>query len=239
MIHLFHGENTTASRDAYRAAVDRAKQSAPNAECVVLSGVTLTETTLIEALEAQSLFGGDKIICIEGLFSRRVSKEKTDIIEQLVDSTSNTPPLTLLLWESKLVTPSVLKKLSALKHCAITEFKLSKTLFKFLDALQPGNAKTVSTLFASTIETEAPELVMFFMIRRITQLLLAKSKDSKALSGIYSDWQKTQLAQQASTWTIEKLIKMHKKLLDIDLSIKDGSSCISLAPQLDILCASL
>lgn len=239
MLYLFHGDNNLASRNAYYATARRLKGQFPHAELLRLNGNKLTETELIQALEAPSLLGISRIIRIEGLLSRRKSKEKDKLIKRLAEQHLQSTDYSLLLWEAKPATPSTLKKLKALKDCRIQEFKLSKFLFKFLDSLRPQNGKQLSLLLHKTLETDPPELVMFMLVRRITELLLAVGGGSTALDGVRFDWQKAKLRRQAQAWKFAILLKIHRRLLEIDEAIKTGSTPADLTTHLDILLASI
>lgn len=256
MLSIFHGENTAQSRKALNETLENLRVKFPNSEIIRLDGAKLTETELIQALEAQSMFtlselvlssvegaegfSDNRIIHIDGLLSRRPLKEKELLIARITSSFSLQPlTFNLLLWEGKQLAPTVLKPFQKLKDCKILEFKLSKTLFAFLDSLAPKNAEKMTGLLASTLKTEPAELVMFMLVRRVTELLLATSKDSHTLDGVRSPWQRSQLEHQAKNWTEKQLLSFHKKLLEIDESTKTGSTPADLSAHLDIIIARL
>ena len=254
MIHVFHGENTTASRSSLNEQIAQLRSKLPDAEILHLDGAKLAETELINALESQSMFSSDRIVHIDGLLTRRPSKEKDRLCSQL---TAHSSPrsveagsqLNIIIWEPKQLTQTQLKPLQKCSDCQIQEFKLSKTLFAFLDSIKPNNAKQMIDLLSLTLKSEAPELVMFLLVRRVTELLLAVSRqpaspelqrgEPSALSGIKTPWQKERIVNQTKGWTIEELLSLHKKLLEIDEAIKTGSSASDLPTHLDILLASL
>lgn len=249
MIYIYHGENALASRNAYYSQLQISKKRFPLAEAVNLNGEKITLTELTEALEANSLFGNQRIIQIEGLFSRRRSKEKESLIQKLssfanppvgeAGATEDAQGLEILIYEPKQITPAVLKNIGGIKNCRISEFKLSNSLFQFLDGLRPENRIQSIKLFRNVIQTDAPELVNFMLIRRVTELLLAVGGNTKNLAGIYQEWQKQKIIQQAKFWKEAQLREFHKRLLEIDEAIKTGSTPIDLATHLDILVGSL
>ena len=237
MNYLFHGDNSTLSFTAAEELVGRLKVATPDAELLRLDGATLTQTFLIESLEAQSMFSEVRIIVVDNLLSRRPSKEKDTLIAYLVRAL-HASNLNLILWESKTVTAAVLKKLWA-KEIRIQEFKLTKTLWKFLESLRPQNSHSIVSLFESTVRNEPAELVMYWIVRRISELFLAKSSLPHALDSVKSDWQRENVKRQASLWTEDQLVTFHRKLLEIDELTKTGGTPIDLRTHLDILLASL
>lgn len=247
MLCIFHGDNTTTSRNALNETLDGLRAKFPNAEVLRLDGNSLAETELVEVLESPSMlamsavkgFSVDRIVHIDGLLSRRPSKEKERLVMKISDSSIQISELQILLWEGKQLSAAQLKSFQKNKYCKIQEFKLSKTLFAFLDSLAPKNGATMTALLASTLKTEAPELVMFMLVRRITELLLAVSHDSHVLDGVRSPWQRSQLSRQATHWTQPRLLEFHRKLLEIDEAIKTGSTASDAATHLDILILSL
>ena len=82
MLHIFHGDNSEPSRKSFIELIAKLKVNGAN-EVVRLNGDDLVKSDLIQALESQSLFGGDRIVAIEGLLSRRPSKEKDSLLSYL------------------------------------------------------------------------------------------------------------------------------------------------------------
>ena len=71
---VIHGDNLVASRNRLVELIDQAKSQSQ--EIVQLNGDKITSTELLQALESQSLFGTDRLVVIERLFSRVKSKRK-------------------------------------------------------------------------------------------------------------------------------------------------------------------
>lgn len=241
MLYLFHGDNQLASRNGAMAQLEQAKHQQSGAELIRLDGEKITETDLLESLETQSLLGNAKIIFINNLLSRRVSKEKDNLMNRFIRIYCELQPSpTVVLWEPKAVMATALKKFATLSNVRVQEFKLTKTLFKFLDAFRPGNNASMHALFEQTLKTDAAELVFFLLAKRLNQLFIAKSGDSESLKKeLRQDWQIRNVQHQASAWTDDQLASVNRKLLDIDESIKTGASPIDLALQLDILLLTL
>ena len=238
MISIFHGENTLASRNALNLEVDKFRRENPGGEIVRLNGDKLTETELVEAVEAASFFSASRLVVIEGLLVRRPSREKQRLIDFLKGlSSKDSPPRTLLfLWESKGLTPAVVKQFSG--KAILKEFKLTRSLFKLLDSLRPGNGRQMSQLMNETLKTDPAEVAMLMLGRRIAQLLVVKNGAAAGLTGL-ADWQIRQLTGQAANWNEKQLLDFHRRLVEIDEAIKTGATPADLTGHLDILLLSL
>lgn len=204
---------------------------------VRLNGDKMTETELVEAVEAGSLFSAPRLVVIEGLLGRRPSREKQRLINFLKGlSFKDYPSRIILEWESKRLSVAAVKQFSG--KAVLKEFKLTRSLFKLLDSLRPGNGKYMSRLLNEATATDPVEVVMLMLGRRIAQLLVAKSSDVDGFSGL-ADWQIRQLTAQAANWSEKQLLDSHRRLVEIDEAVKTGSSPADFATHLDILLLSL
>lgn len=236
MIQIFHGENIELSRKSFIEAIAKLKSGGIN-EVVRLNGAEIVRSDLIQALESQSLFGGDRIVAIEGLFSRRPSKEKDSLISYISSLFLIPYSFFLLLWEPKKLTPASLKKITNKPDVVIKEFKISGLLYKFLDQVIPGNGRPASATFNSLVNEEPVELVFYLLVKRITELILENS--SSGSGGGYDDWRRQNLIAQASKWTEKGLTNFHRKLTEIDEAVKTGSTPSFLSSHLDIALLNL
>lgn len=143
MLFIFHGDNTSVSFTAAQNFLHGLCAKSPTAEVIRLDGEKISKTDLIEAVEAPSIFSESRIVYIENLLSRRKSKEKDELLTYLAESVARS---SIIDWESKTATPATLRKISG-KNTRVQEFKLTKSLFKFLDAFRPGNHAQMHTLF--------------------------------------------------------------------------------------------
>ena len=216
MITLLHGDNTEASR----AVFSQMKETAVGKEIRVLDGRTLDETKLTQALESSSMFGGDTVVFIENLFGKLGRKQK--LIESL-SAIIKGSSADVVLWEDKEVGVTVTKSLG---QADVRLFKTPVVLFQFLDGLTPKCAFKLLPVYLALIEKEAPELVSTMIARRLRQLL--QLSDGVTPAGLQG-WQATRLTHQAKLFTMDRLLFMYKKLLDVEFSIKNGSSPFSLS----------
>lgn len=240
MISVFYGENTLASRSALNAEINNFRRRTSGGEIVRLNGDKITETDLIEALEAPSLFSVPRLVVVEGLLSRRKSKEKDKLIKKTVEKLKiQNSEFKILLWEPKAAAAGILGKFRKLPNSRVQEFRLAKLLFKLLDSLRPGNGRQMSLLMNQTLKDDPAELVMPMVGRRITELILASEGKEELLAEVQPEWRKKKLVLQARAWEIKSLLAAHRRLLEIDQANKTGLAAAGLAVHLDIWLASL
>jgi len=211
MITLLHGDDTTASRNELNHLKN-------GREVRQLNGKTLTDTMLVQALESNSLFGGNTLVVIENLLSGKKLKF-AEIIKKA--------PTDVILWESKEVGVANVKSLGSAN---IQLFKIPIALFQFLDSLHPGSVKTTLVLFQKSLTTHSPELIFTMIVRRLRQLI--QVADGVTPEGLQS-WQVSRLTSQARSFTIDGLTRLYRKLLDMEYSIKTGASPFTLKQLLE------
>jgi hypothetical protein len=213
MITLIHGNFVESSRKEFV----RLKADAKAKDVRVLDGRTLDPAALIQALESRSLFGGDTIIFIENLFGRLGRKQK--LIESLA-AIMNTSSNDIILWEDKEVGATVLKNLPQAK---VSSFKVPAVIFQLLDGLAPGTPIRV-------LPAEAPELIFAMIVRRVRQLI--QLYDGVVPIGL-AGWQLTRLTRQAKLFTMDRLLTMYKNLLEMEFSVKNGSSPFTISQHIE------
>lgn len=216
MITLLHGDNIEASRQE----LNTLKLQVKGKEIRELEGKGLDAAMLAQALESSSLFGGNTLVVIEHLFSSL--GKKTSLVKEYATKIGQASA-DVIIWEEKEIGKTAVDHLG--KNVNVRLFKTPVIIFKFLDALKPNNVSVAIPLFEQLIETDAPELVFSMIVRRIRQLVqLSDHVIPEGLQG----WQAKSLTNQARFFTIEKLLSMEKQLLDIEYSLKTGSSPFTL-----------
>lgn len=215
MITLLHGDET----DASRAEFNRMKEAASGKEIRTLDGRAIDPANLTQALGSTSMFGGDTVVFIERLFGKL--GKKTKLIESLAtiirESTSD-----VVLWEDKEAGATVIKSLG---KADVRLFKTPAVIFQFLDNLAPANTKQSLLLYEKVVSQDAPELVHTMISRRVRQMI--QLHDGIVPEGLQS-WQAGRLTHQAKLFTMDRLLVMYKKLLEMEFSIKNGSSPFTL-----------
>lgn len=229
MIILLHGDNITASRDALTSL----KLESKDREIRGLDGNGLDATVLTQALESGGLFGTEILIVLENLITKSSKKGKTtdELLDVLVRNEKNAK---VILWEGKEVTPTVIKRLGS--HVDARLFKTPKVIFQLLDGIRPHGGVALLPLLQQTLKTDAAELFFAMLVRRTRQLTMLC--DGVTPEGLQA-WQASRLTSQSKLFTIDKLLSMEKRLLDIDVSIKTGASPFPLAQQLELFFVDL
>lgn len=214
---ILHGDNQVESRKALIELKEKAKDSE-----VVEINDTANLTEIIQALESSSLFGTDKLVIIENLFSSKKNKAQKEISDYLEKEDRNN----LIIWESKELTEGTLKKFKA----QIKVFKVSAEIFKLMDALNEKNTRQIIEIWETCQKQEAVELIFYMLVRQIRMLIQAKT--SGVLKGHPFVVRKTE--QQARNFSEEKLLTLHKKLYEIDKAQKTGTTPLSLEHEIEM-----
>ncbi len=217
MITLLHGDHIEASR----AQLHRLKESLQSKEIRVLDGKDIDTALLTQALESTSLFGGDTAVIIERLFGKLGKKAKLiESLAHILVSAANSTDI--ILWEDKELGVTALK---ALGKIDVKLFKTPTIIFQFLDGLAPNNAKDLLPLYSQLTTNDAPELVFSMIVRRLRQLI--QIHDGITPVGLQG-WQAGRLTRQAKLFTMDKLVSLYRKLLEIEYSTKNGTSAFAL-----------
>lgn len=225
MITLLHGDNIQASRNA----LVELKEKYKGKEIRELNGRDVDETKLIQSLQSSSLFGGDTLVVIENLFTAlggRKSKRLDGVLAMLKDSGQK---VDVIVWEGKEVGKTVITGLGASVKPQL--FAIPTIIFKFLDGLRPNDTKGLLSLFSQAVALDAPELLHAMLVRRIRDLIMLA--DHVTPPGM-QPWQIGRLTSQAKSFTIEQLVSLYKKLLDIEVGIKSGMSPFTMKESLEI-----
>ncbi len=230
MIHFLHGDNQVSSRNKLTDLTTQARED--NKEIIQLDGFKMNLNQLIQALEASSLFGQEKLVIIENLFSRQKSQEKENLI-QYFKKESITPDL--ILWEKKEIPGTTARWLP--KDWQYQVFKTPVVIFKFLDSFKSHNQKQMLTLLHQCIRADSAEMVFYMLARRIRELIIAFDLGKPGLKG--APWQIGKLVHQAKNFTLEQLKEVYARLLNIDIDIKTGRSFMPLDWHLDLLMVNL
>jgi len=214
MITLLHGDHIEASRFELTSIIAKAKDK----EIRTLDGKYLDETSLIQAMESNSLFSSNVLVIIEYLFTplgrktKRI-KEFTEILD------NNNQTTDCICWEPKELSKETL---SCFQSKIISKlFSIPKTIFIFLDAMKMKNTNMLLSTIDDVFRTSTPELVWSMMITRMRQLIQIQSGVTPAK---LQSWQVSRLTNQSRSFTMDKLLKSYSKMLDMEYKLKTGSS---------------
>jgi hypothetical protein len=226
MLTIIHGSDITRSRKAF---LDE-KNKYPDAVQLEADQVNLSD--LAQLFQGGGLFGETKHIFIEQYLTKK--KKNSDYKAILTYFEKSAAENTIVFWENKELERSTLNEL---KHATINVFKLPQTLFQLLDAIAPGNNKTIIKLFHETIDTAETEMVFFMLVRQI-RILLALSDQTQTAEVIdevkrLAPWQKTKLEKQAKNFEVSHLLQLYDRLFQIETAQKTGALTQSLICTID------
>ena len=222
---IIHGDNQVESRQFLISQIEQAKTK--DKEVVRFEGKKIELERLHQALEGLSLLRKKKLVVIENLLTKSPQKS---IIDYLIKN----QPRNLIIWEGKEISQTKINKFKAQARF----FKLPPIIFKFLDALLPGNSRRSLSLLKQAVGQSSAENVFYMLARQIRYLIIANQIGKEGLSELHS-FQQQKIAGQARKFELSQLLTFHRKLLYIDWQQKTGQAPMDLAGQLDLLVASL
>jgi DNA polymerase III delta subunit len=229
---ILHGENIVQSRNRLAEFITQTKQA--GRELTRLEAKQLDLAILGQTFGTQSLFGEEKVIVIEELHSLPKSKKKDELIAAVASYGKDATQV--IIWEKRTLTPTMLKKFAGAKS---EEFKLTNSLFKWLDGLtgQPSSStqKTQLQTLRQAITHDGEVMCLFMLARQLRLLLQAQEGNFTGLPPFMIG----KLSKQAQTFTLEQLLKMHHRLLQIDESQKTSASRLGLGQRLELLLVGL
>lgn len=202
---LLHGDNTLASRQHF----SQLKSTASN---LVSFSSTPDLTAVIQSLESNTLFGDTRTVFLEKPFSQKSSFSKL-----FTDYLKTTKPANLIIWEDRPMTPTITK---LFPPADVQLFKISRALYAFLENLSPGKPAPMITNYLNTLQQEPVELVMYYLFSQLRQLI--QSKDN-CLPSRVPGFIRSKLTRQASRFTTNHLLELHRKLYLIDKGNKTGT----------------
>jgi DNA polymerase III delta subunit len=222
MITLLHGDNVEASRTELTTIIHAVKDK----EIRTLDGKHLDENQLIQAMESGSLFGSTVLVVIENLFTplgrktKRI-KEFTTILDSAGQTTD------CVCWEQKQLSKEVIDCFSSKITSKL--FSIPKIIFTFLDNIRPNNMMGLESSLDELLKISAAELVWSMMITRMRQLIQIQSAVTPAK---LQAWQVSRLTNQARAFTMDKLMKSYKSMLEMEYSLKSGTSPFTFADMI-------
>ena len=222
---IIHGDNPVGSRDLLNQKISDYKQKGVK-DIVRLDGKKVSLNQIIQSIESQSLFGTDRLVIIENLITRPKSSIKNEIISYL----KNLETPEMIIWEPKKLTKTQIKPFKFAKN---QEFKISSTIFSFLDSLS-GNKKQIAHKYLESIKANSPGSIFYMLSRQIRLIIQTLDPEMKI-----APWQKSKLTSQLKKIGIEKILWIHHQLLQIDERIKTGQSSLGLEGELELLISKM
>ena len=223
---IYHGQNTVVSRNRLHEKI-----ASFSGEVIRFEGEKLSLVDLKQSLESSSLFGAERLVVVENLFSRRPSRAKEEILKYLKWQM----PKNLLIWEGKDIDGRTLKPFGITNSL---KFAIPAQIFNFLDSLDPTNKKNSLSILHQCQKTTPAEIIFFMLSRHIRYLIIASDLGEKGLDE-FPSWRSRKYVFQAKKFGLKKLISFYHQLLMVDYQQKTGRSSLPLLAELDLLIANL
>lgn len=226
MLHLFHGDHVCQSRKE----LGTWREKYTDREIVNLDGKTATITDLIQATESASLFGTMRLVIVENIFSKQFARKSKEM-EKLVAFLKHIPPeIQLIFWEEKELSKNIIRQLPRSADVAL--FNPQRQIFALVESMRPGNSSQSLELFHRCLKNDSAELVFAMIVRQLRLMIMNKDvgKGIPDLSG----WQITKISDQAHFFTSGQLLRLYRKMLEIDIAIKTGNTVYDLTGSLEL-----
>ena len=227
MITIIHGDDIVLSRKYLQ------EKKQKSIDPYVFDGI-IDIPAIAQITQGSGLFSTEKNVFIENFFSKNKlnSIDAKNLIKYI---NKNESSLNIFFWEAKVLEK---RSITIFNNPAVKTFKISQTIFLFLDSIKPANFKSSITLFHKALQNTVAELI-FFMLQRQFRLLLAIS-DEGAKEEIdevlrLAPWQKGKIERQARLFSIGQLKDIYKKLYEIEMAQKTGNLPYSLVCAIDFL----
>lgn len=114
----------------------------------------------------------------------------------------------------------------------IKEFKLSSTVFTFLDSCIPGNTTQYISHLHTVLQTQEDMFLYLMLCRHIRSLILARYN---SFAERIAPWQKMKLTALAKKWDEKSLLRFYRGLIKIDQTTKTGTSPYTIRQALEML----
>lgn len=220
MLYLLHGDDVTSSRKFLNELYE-------GLQTTFLDGKSLRIKDFENALFSTNLFGQEKAVIVEGLFSKNAKKK--DFILFL---NSQKIKVLLIFWEDKKLPKT---SFSSLKNVTAKEFSLPQYYFQFLDSFTQGSGKKLFGLHQELLKSMNEELIFYSLLKRMRLLVVISGGGTVADLAKMASWQVSKLQQQVHMWKREQLISFYKELQDTEIKLKTGKLPLGLSKHLDIL----
>ncbi len=191
----------------------------------------ISPSKLLQELGTSNLLGESSFVVIYNLFSQDKNLDKQKYFRIFSSSTVDK----LLLVENSVLPINILNKFP--KTTKVLFFKINSSIFQFVESVRPGNnTHALDNLFTLLQESIAPEEIFTMLVRQIR--LLIQVSDPHLQSSLPL-WLQKKLISQSKFWKQPALISFHKKLYQVDKSIKTGITPLTLKDELVAVISSL
>ena len=186
---------------------------------------------------------GDNDLAIQKRYLEIKKENKLKSVRTVMVDTSNAGDMadistkdTLFEESSKAVIIGNINKKSVAKYFEIEkeeEYKLPKTIYKFLDSFYPGNYINSKRYLLTLVDEEPIEMIFATLAKYLRDLLWVKMAPDTLN---YESWRMGKLKQYSNKYTLIELKTLIKKLAEIDISVKTSKN--NLINLLDLMILS-
>ncbi len=218
---ILHGNNQTNISDALVKLIKDYKKN--GCQVIRLEAKKLTLANLEQALQVTNLFGQDRLVVINHLFSLPRSKKRANFAKLIAKNTKN-----VILVEKRKLSKANLKHFPQAK---IQLFKLSSALFSWLDSISSNknSLKRQLTLLQKALEQDGAMMCLAMLARQIR--LLIQAKENAKIKG--PPFMVSKIKTQARYFSLEQLLNLHKKLCLLDGAEKTSTNLMGLEQSLE------
>ena len=229
MITVIHGDDQSAGYQYLQSLLTSARYAQTEIIELVADKTSLTDFT--QALESSSLFSDSKLLVVFGLFSMR-KKPLQKSFFAVINQATAAPDIIIL--ETKSLTKTQINKIQT-ENLVSKQFKLPIYLWKFIDYFAPATHRQALSLLLEKLNQTAPELIVFMLLRRIRQLILAQDK----LSISSADWKQAKLNSQSKQFNLNQLVAYHHQLTTLSHYSKSSQNLLDIKHALTLSVLSL
>jgi hypothetical protein len=155
MIYIFHGDDTSKSRDAYLTLIGK--------DVLKLDSKNIDLNQINNYLNEGSLFGESKAVSISNYFT--IPKANLDKLNNLLLRTK----IDIYIWQDKLLNSAQLKTFPQVK---IQVFKADNNLYKCLNSIKPKNLNHFSKMYEIVINQNLFDLFLYLLKGKFRKLLI-------------------------------------------------------------------
>lgn len=204
MIHIFHGDNQSASRTAFNQLLNQHKDS----EILRLDSKNSDLDMINTFINSQSLFNTSKVLAITNFFS--INKAN---LNKIIKTIKESKPLELLIWQNKTITPTQAKTFT---DARISNFPINKILFSCLNQIRAKNLITFMPLYKEIIKKEPFELFLFLIKNNLRRQLTGYSTfDKNQLKKTYLQLIEIDFQNKSGQLSIPKEIALEQSLFNL------------------------
>ncbi len=218
---IIHGEDAKKSSDFLSSSIDSARNSGD--KIFSFDSKDLDITKLTQILDSAGLFGDTPTVLISNLLTATKSKAKDILIKYLTEKQQSK----ITLFEQKQIPAASLKPF--LKS-EIKLFNIDKNIFKFTEKIIPRNQSILLPAFRKLLDQGEDLMYLEVMIMRQIKLLLQVKTHPQLIK--LPPYPKKMLQDQATRFTLDKLLDCHHRLYQIDTGLKTGTSPVDMENQL-------